>query len=164
MRQRKVQGLVLGFFCLQLLLYCFWTLTSVTSPARSELTSFTLYFSLPFPGSSQPSQIPPGWWLAGRLPGPPRTSGIQGAQVHPDWWNYAGVSRWGCRVGADCLGGRVLFSISLGGLAAAAPVGWSIPSLIAPRNCTGKVGGILNFGNQIAAVVAPIATGFFAEN
>jgi MFS transporter, ACS family, D-galactonate transporter len=53
-------------------------------------------------------------------------------------------------------------SISLGGLAAAAPVGWSIPSLIAPRNCTGKVGGILNFGNQIAAVVAPIATGFFA--
>ena len=53
-------------------------------------------------------------------------------------------------------------SISLGGLSAAAPVGWSIPSLIAPRNSVGKVGGIVNFGNQISAIVAPIATGYFA--
>jgi MFS transporter, ACS family, D-galactonate transporter len=29
-------------------------------------------------------------------------------------------------------------SISLGGLSAAAPVGWSLPSLIAPRNSVGK--------------------------
>ncbi len=53
-------------------------------------------------------------------------------------------------------------SISLGGLSAAAPVAWSIPSLIAPQESVGKVGGIVNFGNQIAAIVAPIATGYFA--
>ncbi len=52
-------------------------------------------------------------------------------------------------------------SLSLGGLSAAAPVGWSIPSLIAPRDSVGKVGGILNFANQISGVVAPIATGYF---
>ena len=52
-------------------------------------------------------------------------------------------------------------SLSLGGLSAAAPVGWSLPSLIAPRDSVGKVGGILNFANQISAVAAPIVTGYF---
>ena len=50
-------------------------------------------------------------------------------------------------------------SISLAGLAAAAPVGWSIPSLIAPPGGVGRLGGILNFGNQLSAIVAPIFTG-----
>jgi MFS family permease len=51
-------------------------------------------------------------------------------------------------------------SIALGGLSAAAPVGWSVPSLIAPRNSVGKVGGILNFGNQVAGIFASIVTGY----
>jgi MFS family permease len=54
-------------------------------------------------------------------------------------------------------------SLSLGGLAAAAPVGWSIPSLIAPPGSVGTLGGILNFGNQLSAIVAPIATGYIAS-
>jgi MFS family permease len=54
----------------------------------------------------------------------------------------------------------VWITISLAGLSAAAPVGWSIPSLIAPGNSVGKVGSILNTGNQIAGIVAPIATGY----
>jgi MFS family permease len=51
-------------------------------------------------------------------------------------------------------------SIALSGLAAAAPVGWSIPSLIAPRGGTATIGGIMNFLNNMMGVVAPIATGF----
>jgi MFS family permease len=51
-------------------------------------------------------------------------------------------------------------SISIGGLAAASPVGWSIPALIAARNDVGKVGGIMNFSNQISGVAAPIVTGY----
>src|SRR3989449_10489615 len=39
-------------------------------------------------------------------------------------------------------------SLALGGLAAAAPVGWSIPSLIAPRESVGTLGGIINFCNR----------------
>jgi ACS family D-galactonate transporter-like MFS transporter len=58
----------------------------------------------------------------------------------------------------------VWISIALGGLAAAAPVGWSIPSLIAPRNSVGRVGGILNFGNQLAGIFSPIVTGRLAGN
>jgi MFS family permease len=51
-------------------------------------------------------------------------------------------------------------TIALSGLAAAAPVGWSIPSLIAPRGGTGTIGGIMNFFNNLMGAVAPVVTGF----
>lgn len=51
-------------------------------------------------------------------------------------------------------------SISIGGLSAAAPIGWSVPSLIAPRPSVGRVGGILNLSNQISGIAAPIVTGY----
>ncbi|QBR01059.1 MFS transporter [Paraburkholderia pallida] len=50
-------------------------------------------------------------------------------------------------------------SIALGGLAAAAPVGWSLPSLIAPKGGVGTIGGIMNFANNLMGVAAPIVTG-----
>ena len=50
-------------------------------------------------------------------------------------------------------------TVSIGGLSAAAPVGWSIPSLIAPAGSVGRVGGILNFSNQVSGIAAPIITG-----
>lgn len=46
------------------------------------------------------------------------------------------------------------------GLAASAPVGWSVPSLIAPPAATGRVGAISNFGGQLSAIAAPIVTGY----
>ena len=51
-------------------------------------------------------------------------------------------------------------SVALGGLAAAAPVGWSLPSLIAPKGGVGTIGGIMNFANNLMGVAAPIVTGF----
>lgn len=50
-------------------------------------------------------------------------------------------------------------TISIAGLSAAAPVGWSIPSLIAPPGSVGRVGGILNFSNQLSGIAAPVITG-----
>jgi hypothetical protein len=55
-------------------------------------------------------------------------------------------------------------SLSIGGLSAAAPIGWSIPSLIAPRSSVGSVGGIINFSNQLSGVAAPIVTGYFVQS
>ena len=39
------------------------------------------------------------------------------------------------------------------------PVGWSLPSLIAPQGGVGTVGGIMNFFNNMMGAVAPIVTG-----
>lgn len=54
----------------------------------------------------------------------------------------------------------IWISISIGGLSAAAPVGWSVPALIASKNNVGRVGGILNFSNQLSGIAAPIITGY----
>jgi MFS family permease len=51
-------------------------------------------------------------------------------------------------------------TIALSGLAAAAPVGWSIPSLIAPKGGTGTIGGVMNFANNLMGAIAPAVTGF----
>lgn len=51
-------------------------------------------------------------------------------------------------------------SVALAGLGAAAPVGRSLPSLIAPRGGAGTVGGIMNFVNNLIGAVAPVVTGF----
>jgi sugar phosphate permease len=54
-------------------------------------------------------------------------------------------------------------SLALGGLAAAAPVAWTIPSLIAPRESVGTLAGMVNLCGQLAAISAPIITGYIVS-
>ncbi|RZU39404.1 MFS transporter [Edaphobacter modestus] len=54
----------------------------------------------------------------------------------------------------------VCLSLALSGLAAASPILWTLPSLLAPPASTGRVGAIMNQSNQLAAIVAPVATGY----
>jgi MFS family permease len=58
----------------------------------------------------------------------------------------------------------VWISIALGGLAASAPVGWSLPGLVAPKGSVGTVGGIMNFGNTMMGFVAPVVTGIIVSS
>jgi sugar phosphate permease len=51
-------------------------------------------------------------------------------------------------------------SLSLGGLAIAGAVAWSIPSLIAPTGAVGTVSGIMNGVGNVLGAVAPMLTGF----
>jgi MFS family permease len=55
-------------------------------------------------------------------------------------------------------------SIALCGLAASAPVGWSIPGLIAPRGSVARVAGIMNFAANLPAILAPVMTGYLVGN
>jgi MFS transporter, ACS family, D-galactonate transporter len=54
----------------------------------------------------------------------------------------------------------IWISIAIGELSAAAPIGWSIPSMIAPSGSVGTVGGIMKFSNQLSGIAAPIITGY----
>ncbi|GGH11613.1 MFS transporter [Silvibacterium dinghuense] len=54
-------------------------------------------------------------------------------------------------------------TIAISGLAAASPVLWSLPSLLVPNSSAGKVGGIMNFSNQLSAIAAPILTGWMVQ-
>jgi MFS-type transporter involved in bile tolerance (Atg22 family) len=51
-------------------------------------------------------------------------------------------------------------TISAAGIAFHAPVAWSMPGLIAPRNSTGQVGGVMNLFGNLSSFAAPVATGY----
>lgn len=70
-----------------------------------------------------------------------------------------GLGIAGGMVAHNALTALLPISLAIGGLSAASPVLWSTPSLLVPNSSTGRVGGILNFSNQISAIAAPIITG-----
>jgi MFS family permease len=74
-----------------------------------------------------------------------------------------GLGIFGAANTHSALQALIWIGVSIGGLAAAAPVGWSIPSLIATRNTVGKVGGIMNFSNQISGIAAASITGYLVD-
>jgi MFS family permease len=72
----------------------------------------------------------------------------------------AGLAVFGAATTTNPIVAIVWISIALSGLAAAAPVGWSLPSLIAPKGGVGTVGGIMNFSNNMMGAAAPMVTGY----
>jgi len=54
-------------------------------------------------------------------------------------------------------------TIAAAGIAFHAPVAWSMPGLISPRNSTGQVGGIMNLFGNLSSFAAPVATGFIVQ-
>jgi MFS family permease len=74
-----------------------------------------------------------------------------------------GMGIYGARFAHTPVVALAWISVCMAGLGAMAPVGWSIPTFIAPRASVGRVGGIMNFATQIAAISAPVITGYFAR-
>ena len=54
----------------------------------------------------------------------------------------------------------VCLSLSLSGLSAAAAVLWTVPALLAPPGGTGRLGSLINLANTLAAITAPVLTGY----
>ena len=53
-------------------------------------------------------------------------------------------------------------TLALCGLSIVSPVAWTLPSLLGPSGAGGRVGSILNLSGQIAAITAPIITGYIS--
>lgn len=160
LRQRKVLGLAIGFGSYNYVFYLLltWLPTYLSRALKIDLTHSFLYTGVP--------------WLVATL-GDLLVGGLLVDALIRRGWSADRVRRTtlicGMLCGLGILGaanvhtaGQALFwiSLSIGGLSAAAPVGWSVPSLIAPGDSVGKVGGILNLSNQISGISAPIVTGF----
>lgn len=159
LRQRKVLGLVVGFFgynyCFYLLLY--W-MPSYFSSLHLDPFHSVLYTSIPWLVATAADLVLGGWLVDALV-----RRGYKDTVVRQTVL-ITGTSFGLALAGAMSTGNPVIatlwISIALGGLSTAAPVGWSVPSLIAPRDSVGKVGGILNFGNQVAGIFASIVTGY----
>ena len=160
LKRPKVLGLAIGFGAYNYVFYLLltWLPTYLAHTLHIDLLHSFLYTGVPWFVATVADLVVGGWlvdFLVGR------------------GWNQDRVRKTiligGTACGLGILGAAhvssatealIWISLSLGGLAAAAPVGWSLPSLIARPVDVGKVGGIVNFSNQVSGVLAPIVTGY----
>jgi ACS family D-galactonate transporter-like MFS transporter len=163
LRQRRVIGLSIGFGSYNYVFYLLltWLPSYFSATLGIDLMHSVLYTSVPWLIATA------GDLLGGGL----LVDGLIQRDFNPVRVRQV-VLIGGTAFGLGILGGAfahtgtaALFwiSLSIGGLSAAAPVGWSIPGLIAPRESVGRVGGIMNFANQVSAVSAPIITGYIVH-
>ncbi len=158
-RQRKVLGLAVGMGAYNYVFYLLltWLPTYLSRSLGIDLLHSFLYTGVPWLVATA-TDLLSGWGTDALI---------------QRGWNASRVRKTvlvcGMTFGLGLLGAAhvhtpllalVWISVSIGGLAAAAPIGWSVPSMIAPRDSVGKVGGIVNFANQISGIAAPIVTGY----
>ena len=160
LRRRKVLGLAIGFGSYNYVFYLLlnWLPSYISMSLHIDLLHSFLYTGVPWLVATA-TELLIGGLLVDRL--------VQRG------WNES-RTRMAVLVGGTAMGLGILgcagahspvqaiawISLSIGGLSAASPVGWSLPALIAPRASVGRVGGILNFSNQISGIAAPIITGY----
>ncbi|MGA7156183.1 MAG: MFS transporter [Acidobacteriaceae bacterium] len=159
LRQRKVLGLAIGFGSYNYVFYLLltWLPSYLSSALHIDLLHSFLYTSVP--------------WLFATVTD--LVSGLGCDVLIRRGWDASRVRKTilvcGTAFGLGIVGAahshtaiRALLwiSISIGGLSAASPIGWSIPSMIAPEGSVGTVGGIVNLSNQISGIAAPIITGY----
>jgi MFS family permease len=163
LKQRKVIAMVLGFgsynYVFYLLLY--WLPSYLSFALHIDMLHSFLYTSVPWLFATF-TDLAIGGWLVDAL----IRRGWDASQVRKIvlvGGTTCGLGIFGAANTHSAQQALIWISVSIGGLAAAAPVGWSIPSLIASRNNVGKVGGIMNFSNQISGIAAASITGYLVD-
>ena len=160
LKQRKVIGLAIGFGSYNYVFYLLltWLPSYLSYTLHVDLLHSFIYTSMPWLVATAGDIVVGGWlvdfligrgWDANRV----RKFILVGGTM-------CGLGIVGAANPHSAMQALIWISISIGGLSAAAPVGWSIPSLIASRDNVGKVGGIMNFSNQLSGIAAPIITGY----
>jgi MFS transporter, ACS family, D-galactonate transporter len=158
--QRKVVGLAVGSAAYN---YCFYLLLTwlpgyLSIALHQDLLHSVLYTSVPWMVATVTDLLFGGWMVDALI-----RRGFDASTVRRSvliGGTSLGIAIFAAGAATSPAAAVFWISISLGGLAAAAPVGWSVPSLIAPRGSVGRVGGIMNFASQLAAIFAPIITGY----
>jgi len=155
---------VLGFAAYNYTFYLLltWLPSYLSSAHHIDLFHSALYTGAPWLFATVTAIFVGGWLVDALVKRGFESSAVRRAVLIGG--TALGLGLFGAAYAQSTWGALVWISLSIGGLSAASPVGWSIPSLIAPKESVGTLGGILNFGNQISAIVAPIATGYVAQS
>jgi ACS family D-galactonate transporter-like MFS transporter len=160
MRQRKVIGLAVGFGSYNYVFYLLltWLPSYLSMALHIDLLHSFLYTSLPWLVATFGDLVVGGWLVDTLIRHGYNASRVR--QIVLVTGTTFGLGILGTAGAHNAVQALIWISISIGGLSAAAPVGWSVPSLIASRSNVGRVGGILNFSNQLSGIAAPILTGY----
>ena len=159
LRSRKVWGLSIGFAAYGYCFYLFltWLPGYLVQTMHMSILKSATFAAIPWMCATI-SDLLVGGWLIDHL----IARGYDETRVRKTVLlagMFGGLAVFGATTTTDPVKAIIWISVALSGLAAAAPVGWSLPSLIAPRGGVGTVGGIMNFANNLMGAVAPIITG-----
>ena len=163
MRQPQVIGATIGFAAYNYVFYLVltWLPSYLSMSLHVDLLHSALDTSIPWLVATVTDLAIGGWMVdalvrRGARPWLVRQCVLVGGLAF-------GMGIYGARFAHTSAVAVAWISLCMAGLGAMAPVGWSIPSLIAPRESVGRIGGIMNFATQIAAISAPVITGYFAR-
>lgn len=163
MRQRQVIGATIGFAAYNYVFYLVlvWLPTYLTSSLHINLKQSVLYTSIPWLVATV-TDLCIGGLLVDRLVRRAKRPWLVRQVVLVVGLAF-GMGIYGATFAHTAWQAVAWISVCLAGLGAMAPVGWSVPSFIACRGSVGRVGGIMNFATQAAAISAPVITGYFAR-
>lgn len=160
LRNRKVWGLTIGFAAYGYSFYLFltWLPNYLVETMHMSILKSAGYTAIPWIFATIADLVVGGWLIDHLIGRGYRETPVRMTVLVLGM--LLGLAVFGATFTTSPVWAVVWISVALSGLAAAAPVGWSIPSLIAPRGGTGTIGGIMNFLNNMMGVVAPVTTGY----
>lgn len=163
LKQRKVIGLAIGMGSYNYVFYLLltWLPSYLSIALHTDLLHSFLYTSVPWLFATILDILVGGWLVDALIQRGWDASLVR--RIILIGGTTCGLGIFGAAHAHSTQQALIWISVSIGGLSAASPVGWSIPSLIASRNNVGKVGGIVNFSNQLSGIAAPIVTGYLVS-
>jgi MFS transporter, ACS family, D-galactonate transporter len=161
--QRKVIGFALGFGAYNYVFYLLltWLPRYLSSALHIDVLESSFFASVPWLIAGALDLGVGGWMVDSLIRRGRNASRVRRAFLITGM--VFGLGILGAAYARDAMSALFWISVSIGGLSVAAPVAWSLPSLIAGRNDVGKVGGIINFSGQISGICAPILTGYIVS-
>jgi len=156
----KVWGLTIGFAAYGYSFYLFltWLPSYLVKTQHWDILKSGLYTAIPWAVATVTDLVIGGWLVDYLI-----SRGMESTRVRKFFLILGmllGLAIAGATTTSDPNVAIIWISIALGGLAFSAPIGWSIPALIAPKGSVGTVGAIMNFLNNVAGIAAPIITGY----
>ena len=164
LRRKKVWGLALGMAAYNYNFYLFltWLPGYLSTALHLDILRSGFYTAIPWLAATV-SDLIVGGWLVDHL----IRKGHDATRVRQTVLVFGlvlGLAVAGVTRTTNARVAIFWISIALCGLAASAPVGWSIPGLIAPKGSTARVAGIMNFVANLPGVLAPVITGYLVGN
>ncbi len=161
--RRKVYGLALGwgaynytFFLLLTWLPSYLSVGMHLNPSQS-----VIYSGVPWLFAAVTDILIGGWLVSALI-----RRGYDASRVRQSVMVAGmafGLAIFGAANTHDPRTALICISVALGGLAAAAPVAWTVPSLISPRESVGRLASVVNLCGQLGAISAPVVTGYFVS-
>ncbi len=161
--QRKVWGLALGWGAYNYTFYLLltWLPSYLSITLRMNLFHSVFFTSVPWLFATFTDLLVGGWLVDALIQRGANANRVRQTVLVAGM--AFGLAIFGAASAHTPTAALIWISLALGGLAAAAPVAWTVPSLISPRESVGTLASVVNCSGQIAAICAPIVTGYIVS-